>query len=110
MAATFQLQRDAENLYFFNLLDSAGETLLISGLYEAKTDAEEAIKAVRVGTLMSTQIAAGKTPKGESFFVVKNTGGQILVKSQLFSSQMLFDNALHQVKDNACVAQITDLT
>jgi len=110
MASTFQLKRDEANYYFFQLLDGRGEILLKSALYESKDDAEQAIKDVRVGTLMSTQIAAGKTPGGEMFFVVKNSGGQILVKSQLFNSQMLFDNALHQVKDNACVAQIDDLT
>jgi hypothetical protein len=36
--------------------------------------------------------------------------GQILAKSVLFSSTMLFDNALHTVKDNACIAEINDMT
>ena len=110
MPATFQLKRNDENQYSFHLVDGAGELLLISGNYLNKEEAEQAIKDVRVGTLMSNQIGASKTPKGETFFFIKNAAGQILVKSLLFSSAMSFDNALHQVKDNACVAEISDLT
>ncbi|NPU91244.1 MAG: DUF1508 domain-containing protein [Gammaproteobacteria bacterium] len=110
MPATFELKRDDDNQFCFHLLDGTGAVLLLSGQYDSKTDAEEAIKEVRVGTLMSTQIAASRTPTGETFFVVRNSHGRIIVKSQLFNNKMLFDNALHQVKDNACVAEVTDLT
>ena len=83
---------------------------MMSGDYPDKDQAEQAIKDVKVGSLMSEQIAAGKVPDGDIFFVIKDTTGDILVKSVLFNSRMVFDNALHAVKDNACVAEITDLT
>jgi uncharacterized protein YegP (UPF0339 family) len=84
--------------------------LLLSGDYPNKAAAEQGIKDVKLGSLMGHQIAAGKTPAGETFFVIKDTHGQIIAKSALFADQMLFDNALHAVKDNACIAGISDLT
>lgn len=110
MSTRFLLTRDEEQRYFVNLVDTAGELLLIGGTYADRDEAEAAIKEIRVGTLMSNQIGASKTPKGETFFYIKNPTGQVIAKSQLFSSAMLFDNALHKVKDDTCIAELTDLT
>ena len=110
MPATFELKASDDNQYFFNFLNSKGELILISGDYDAKEEALQAIKEVRTGSLMSNQIAAGRVPDGETFFVIKDSTGAIIVKSVLYNSAMLFDNALHNVKDNACVAEIVDLT
>lgn len=110
MAAIFELKKNMDDQFYFHFLDGNGELLLMSGEYPVKESAEEAIKEVRVGSLMSTQIAAGKVASGDTFFVIKDTVGDVLVKSILFESRMVFDNALHSVKDNACIAEITDLT
>ena len=110
MTTVFELKANDKQEYFFHLVDSSGDVLLLSAEYPEKSAVEKAIADVRVGSLMGNQIAAGKTKAGETFFVIKDGGGQIIAKSILFSSQMLFDNALHCVKDNACIAEITDLT
>ncbi|WKJ89242.1 DUF1508 domain-containing protein [Methylomonas montana] len=110
MPATFQLKTNDENQYSFNFLNSKGELILMSGDYGNKEDAMQAIKEVRTGSLMTNQIAASKVPEGDTFFVIKDAAGTIIVKSVLFNSNMVFDNALHIVKDNACVAEIVDLT
>ena len=110
MASSFVLKKTENGEIFFNFLNKDGEVVLISGNYDDKALAEAAIKEVRVGSLMSQQLAAGKTPDGEQFFVIKGNDGTILVKSALYTDQMIMDNALHCVKDNACVAEITDMT
>ncbi len=110
MPASFQLMSNDDGAYYFHFLNATGDLLMMSGQYEDKQDAEQAIKDVKVGSLMSEQIAAGKVPDGDTFFVIKDKDGDILVKSVLFDDQMIFDNALHAVKDNACVAEINDLT
>ncbi len=69
--------------------------------------AEKAIQDVCVGSLMSQFIDKGKTPGGEMFSVVKDNSGEVIAKSVLFNDEMRFDNALHQLKDNACIAEIT---
>jgi uncharacterized protein YegP (UPF0339 family) len=110
MPATFQLFKSDDNQFYFHFLDHEGELILMSGDYEKKEEAEQAIKDVKVGSLTANQIAAGKVPDGDTFFVIKDTRGDILVKSVLYNSPMIFDNALHTVKDNACVAEVNDLT
>lgn len=110
MPALFELKSNDDGCFFFNFVTNKGDLLLMSGEYEDKDDVLQAIKDVKVGSLMSEQIAAGKVPEGDSFFVIKNKAGEILVKSILFDDQMVFDNALHAVKDNACVADVNDLT
>jgi uncharacterized protein YegP (UPF0339 family) len=110
MPATFELKTNDENQYFFNFLSSKGELILMSADYDNKEEATQAIKEVRTGSLMSNQIAASKVPEGDTFFVIKDATGNIIVKSVLYNSNMLFDNALHAVKDNACIAEIVDLT
>ena len=110
MPALFTISQDTNEEFFFNFLDSDNETILISGSYPDKSSAEAAIKDVQLNSLMSQQLAGGKTPNGEMFFVIKGSDGNVLVKSILFTNQMKMDNALHCVKDNACVAETADLT
>jgi len=110
MPASFDLMTNENGGFYFHFLDGKGELLLMSGEYPDKQHAEQAINDVKVGSLMSNQIAAGAVPDGDTFFVIKDTAGDVLVKSVLFSSRMVFDNALHAVKDNACIAEINDLT
>ncbi len=110
MATVFQVRANEQKEYFFNLVDDQGEVLLLSADYPDREELNGVIADVRVGTLMSNQIAAGKTKSGEMFFLVKDGNGQVIAKSPLFSTRMSLDNALHSVKDNACVAEIADLT
>ncbi|TVZ38801.1 hypothetical protein P886_3183 [Alteromonadaceae bacterium 2753L.S.0a.02] len=108
MSATFQIS-EQDGLFTFNLLSGKGEQMLIGGEFENREAAEKAIQDVRVGSLMSQQIAAGKVASGETFFVIKDSAGQIIAKSLLYDNQMSFDAALHDVKDNACVAEISEM-
>lgn len=110
MPASFELKTNENDRFIFNLLDSDGELIMMSGEYPEKEAAKQAIKDVQVGSLMSEQIAAGQVAEGKPFFVIKDQGGDVLVKSILFDTRMMFDNALHTVKDNTCIAEITDLT
>lgn len=110
MPARFQLMQNDQDHYFFHLVDDQDALVLMSGDYDHKDEAMQAIKDVKVGSLTANQIAAGKVPAGETFFVITDQHGDILVKSVLFNDRMDFDHALHLVKDNTCVAAIQDLT
>lgn len=110
MSSSFVLKQDLNNEFYFQFLDANNEIILLSARYSDKNSAETAIKDVQLNSLMSQQLAGGKTPGGEMFFVIKGSNGDILVKSALYTSQMKMDNALHCVKDNACVAEIKDMT
>lgn len=110
MPPIFELHKNDDQYYYFHFLNGEGDLILISAEYPEKESAEAAINDVRVGSLTANQIAAGRVAGGDAFFVIKDTTGDVLVKSILYNDRMIFDNALHTVKDNACVAEIKDLT
>lgn len=109
MPAIFQLSSTDTGQYRFELRDNEGECLLLSDNYADVAAAELAIQDVRVGSLMNEQISKGQTDEGKEFFVIKNSSGSIIAKSALYENDMQFANALHQVKDNACVAEIVQI-
>lgn len=107
MAGAFRVAAVADGYYQFSFLNGQGEPVLTSPEFENRSMVEKAIQDVRVGTLMSQQIAKGKTAGGEWFFMIKDGDGEVIAKSMLFDSEMTFDNALHNVRENACVAELT---
>jgi len=110
MSANFVVKQDENQEYFFNFLNGEDEVILLSANYPDKESTEAAIKDVQLNSLMSQQLAAGKTPEGEMFFVIKGSDDNVLVKSTLYTDRMIMDNALHCVKDNACIAETIDMT
>lgn len=107
MAAAFKLTTVDDGFYQFSFFNGQGEQILVSPEFESQLLAEQAIQAVRVGSLMSQQIARGQTPDGDWFFMISDGDGQVIAKSKLFNNEMTFDNALHNVRENACVAEVT---
>ena len=106
----FELTNGPDTGFHFEYFAASGEKLMLSAEFPSKAEAERAIQEVRVGSMMSQMISVGNEPGGNKFFVIKNEAGQVLVKSVLFDSEMLFNNALHAVRDNACVAEVQDKT
>ncbi len=109
MPAVFELNASDE-AFTFQLIHSNGDLLLTGRSCADKASAEQTIKDVRVGSLMSNQIAKGKAEDGQHFFVIKNGAGEVIAKSDLIASEMAFDNILHTVKDQACIAEVVDNT
>lgn len=87
-------------------MDSSGATMLLGGEHIQYSEMEQAIKEVQVGSLVSQRIAAGKTTDGAMFFVIKDDAQNILAKSPLYHERVAFDDALHKVKDSACIAEL----
>ena len=107
MAAAFQISTVEDGFFQFSFVNDGGDSVLVSPEFENRELVEKAIQDVRVGSLMSQQIAKGKTPAGEWFFLIKDSSGKVIAKSILFDNEMIFDNALHNVRENACIAEMT---
>lgn len=107
--SAFQVSTVEDGYFQFSYINSQGESVLTSPEFETQDRVEQAIQDVRVGSLMSQQIAKGKTPEGGFFFLIRDSQGQVVARSILFETEMTFDNALHNVRENACVAGVTYL-
>lgn len=110
MSLSFELINSDTGLFAFNGLDTKGKVLLMGAEFTNKAETEKAIQDVRVGSMMSQNIAVGDDSDGKKFFVIKNQAGDVLVKSITFADEMEFNQALHTVRDGACIAEVTDLT
>ena len=79
---------------------------MTSPSFEGREMIDKAIQDTRVGSMMSQFIAKGQTPEGGLFFLIKDNSGLPVARSILFSDEMLFNNALHTVRDDACIAAV----
>lgn len=107
MPAEFKVLTITEGQCQFEFANAKGEQVILSTKFPDKEKAVKAIQDVRVGSMMSQFIAKGKTTQGEFYFIVKDTNGTELAKSISYNSEMQFDNALHNFRDNACIAEIS---
>lgn len=106
MTATFTITAAEDGGFQFHLMDDNGSALLIGAESDSRDDAEKTIQDVRVGSLMSQQIAKGQTPDSQYFFLIKDSLGNVIAKSDLFADEMEFNNALNRVKETACIAEV----
>jgi len=106
MSSYFELSTGEGGIFQFEFFNSKGDKLMESAEFASLADAEKAIQEVRVGSMMSEMIAVGSGPEGTKFFVIKNQSGDVLVRSVLFENELVFNNSLHTVRDNACIADV----
>ncbi|MGH1460719.1 MAG: hypothetical protein ACRBB6_01665 [Neptuniibacter sp.] len=107
MPAEFKVQPFTEGQFKFEFVNANGEQVMLSATFPDEEKTEKAIQDVRVGSMMSQFIAKGQTAQGDFYFIVKDTNGTELAKSVTYSSEMQFDNALHNFRDTACIAEIS---
>lgn len=107
MAAEFKVTSDEQGQFHFVYVNGRGEQLMTGLTYPDKPLTEQAIQEVRVGSMMSQFIAKGQTAEGALFFRISNQNGETIAESVAFDNEMVFNNALHQVRDGACIAAIT---
>lgn len=105
MPAIFKLSQ-INNQYQFEYVNGQGEVLLTSPLFNSQAEAETAIQSVRVGSLMSQQIGKSNTPTGDYMFMISDSSGVPVARSVPFSNEMQFNNALHNVRSDACIADV----
>lgn len=106
MGCRFELFNTDAGEFQFDFYNGNNEKLMESAQFETQALAEQAIQDVRVGSMMSEMIAVGDGPENTKFFVIKNREGTVLVRSMLFENELIFNNSLHSVRDNACIAEI----
>ena len=107
MPAIFKVSPDEQGFFQFEFFDNQGARIFFSPAFQEKALADQAIQEVRVGSMMSQFISKGKTPEGCFFFLINNQSGDTVAKSVLFDNEMHFNNALHHVRDSACIAEVS---
>ena len=108
MAAKFDLKRGSNEQYMFNLKAANGEVILTSELYNEKPSAVHGIESVKTHAVEDVRFERKRAKSGQPFFVLKAANGEIIGKSEMYSSSWAMERGISSVKRNAPSARVDD--
>jgi len=110
MAAKFEIRKGTSGLYRFNLKAGNGETILTSETYQTKQGAERGIESVKANAPYDARYERKTATNGQPYFLLKATNGEVIGRSETYSSTSAMENGIDSVKRNATSAVTVDLT
>ena len=110
MPGAFELRQTNNGQFMFNLRAGKGEIILTSPRYRSKVHAEEAIGSARANAPVDERYERRTANPGEPYFVLKTATGEVLGRSELYSSEQAMENGIASVQRNAPDAHIRDLS
>jgi uncharacterized protein YegP (UPF0339 family) len=110
MAAKFELKRASNGQFLFNLKAPNGEVILTSELYVEKSSAEHGIEATKANAVEDSRYERRNSKTGAPYFVLKAGNGEVIGKSEMYSSVSALDGGIASVKKNAPAARVEDTT
>lgn len=110
MAGIFEIKKSKNGQFMFNLKAGNGQIILTSELYQEKASAQNGIESVKKNAAITAHFEERSTSNKEPYFVLKAANGQIIGKSETYSSAAAMKNGIVSVQNNAPEAKIVDLT
>jgi uncharacterized protein YegP (UPF0339 family) len=110
MAAKFVIEKGTSGKYRFNLKAGNGEIILTSETYEGKSAALGGVESVKANAPADSRYERRTASNGQPYFVLKAANGQIIGRSETYSSNSSMENGIESVKKNAPVAPVEDLS
>ncbi|MEL7473634.1 MAG: YegP family protein [Planctomycetota bacterium] len=110
MAAKFDLKTAKNGQFMFNLKAGNGEVILSSEMYTTKAAAENGIASVKENAPDDARYERLDAKDGSPYFNLKAGNGQVIGKSEMYSSASARDNGIESVKKNGPVAETSDNT
>ncbi len=110
MAGFYELKKSSDGQYMFNLKAGNGEIILTSERYTAKSSAENGIASVQTNSPKDERYDRRTSSSGSPYFVLKAGNGEIIGKSEMYSSVSARDNGIESVKTNGPTKDVRDRT
>ncbi len=110
MAAIYELKPTADDQFMFNLKAANHEIILTSERYTRKDSALNGIESVQSNSSNDEQYERKVSTAGHPFFVLKAINGEIIGRSEMYSSDAARDNGIESVKTFGPVAAVSDET
>jgi len=106
----FQIFTGKDNQYYFRLKASNGEIILSSEGYVTKAGCENGIASVKANAPFDQRYDRKLAVNSQPYFVLIAANGEIIGKSETYSSDRACENGIEVVKDTAPDAPVEDLT
>lgn len=110
MAGKFVMTKTNHGHLVVNLKAGNGEVIFTSEFYKAKSGAMAGIESVRKNAKSDEQFERRTSKANEPYFVLKAGNGEVLGKSEMYSSANAMENGIASVKKNAPSADFVDDT
>ena len=110
MAGIFEIKKSKSGQFMFNLKASNGQIILTSELYQEKASAQNGIESVKKNASITSHFEEKSSSKDEPYFVLKAANGQVIGKSEMYSSNAAMKKGITSVQTNAPEGKIVDLT
>ena len=106
----FTISKRKNDEYQFNLKAGNGEIILTSEGYTTKANCHKGIESVRSNSQDDSRYDRRVAKNEKDYFVLKARNGEIIGKSQYYSSKSSMEIGINSVKTNAPTAEIVDET
>ncbi|SHL36306.1 hypothetical protein SAMN05444360_101274 [Chryseobacterium carnipullorum] len=106
----FVITKRVNSEYQFNLKAGNGEIILTSEGYVQKASCLKGIESVKINSQEDSRYDRRVAKNEKDYFVLKARNGEIIGKSQYYSSKPSMEVGISSVKTNAPTAEIVDET
>ncbi len=110
MAGKFEITKSKNDKFLFNLKAGNGQVILTSQMYESKASATQGIESCKTNGILDERFERNTSKADEPYFNLKAGNGQVIGRSEMYSSTAAMENGIKSIKTNAGEATINDLT
>ena len=110
MSGYFELKAATGGQFTFNLKAGNHEVILTSELYKSKQAAEGGIASVQKNAAADDRYQRKVAKDQSPYFLLLAANGEVIGKSEMYSSAAAMENGVASVKKNAPQAPTKDLT
>lgn len=107
MAAKFEIKKGSSGQFRFNLKAPNGKVILTSETYPDIRTAKQGIESVRKNASKDSAFDLLTSKRGEPYFTLKAGNGEIIGKSEMYSSTGARDKGVEAVKTHAADASVS---
>ena len=101
MAGKYVLKNSAAGKFSFNLVTDDNQVIFASEIYESKSAALNGIASCQKNGTEEGRFERKSSTANQPYFVLKAANGQIIGKSQMYSSAAAMENEIALAKANA---------
>ncbi|WP_222984541.1 YegP family protein [Flagellimonas meishanensis] len=105
----FEIKSTSSGKTMFNLKAGNGQVILTSESYNSKSACENGIESVRTNSQNDDRFERKTAKDGSPYFNLKASNGQVIGKSEMYTSTSAMENGIASVKKNAPDAAVVEI-
>lgn len=105
----FEIKSTSSGKTMFNLKAGNGQVILTSESYNSKAACDNGIESVRTNSQNDDRFERKTAKDGSPYFNLKASNGQVIGKSEMYTSTSAMENGIASVKKNAPDASVEEV-